>query len=339
MLSHRKPPKDHLGIAILISLLLHIPLWTELADWLETTPEVSQQEKKPLIARMVPKTNKKKKAVKPIPPPQEKGVVVRVPDPEKDVPPPPKANALARKNQKVKKEVKSRRRMTSTKPPRRGNKNVKKESNVQSAQSDRVDPTKMKKEKRKESAKRAPKNIPSSDVGRISKGQASKLPPHPSLLLPATNQEFAIANIQAQSARLYADDALRHVKEEGKETLLNTREFRYWQFFDRVKQRVRQNWNPGAEYRRRDPTGRLYGVSDRYTVLRITLNPAGNIERIGIVKKAGADFLDEEAWRAFRAAGPFPNPPEGLIGEDGRITFEFGFLFEISSGPKFFWKR
>ena len=338
MVRGNRQRKDHLAIALVISLLLHIPVWMELAGWLDTKPVVSTSEKKPMIARLVRKTPKK--IVKKTPPTEEPdGVVVRIPEPEKDVPPPKKAKALAQKNQRVKKEVKTKRKASSSKPPRRGKKNVPKESNLQSAQSKSVDPTKMQKEKKRESMKTAPKDLPSSEVGRLSKSKVSKLPPHPSLLLPATSQEFAVANIQAQSARMYADDALMHLKEEGEETLLNTREFRYWQFFDRVKERVRQNWNPGAEYRRRDPTGRLYGVSDRYTLLRITLNPAGNIERIGIVRKAGAEFLDEEAWRAFRAAGPFPNPPEGLIGEDGRITFEFGFLFEISSGPKFFWKR
>jgi len=197
----------------------------------------------------------------------------------------------------------------------------------------------MKEPKEAKRNKPVPKNVPLADVGSIPKASPSRLPAHPSLLLPATNQKFAMANIQTQSLRTTSDDALLHVEDEGAQTMLNAREFRYWQFFDRVKSKVRENWSPGREYRRRDPTGRLYGVADRYTLLRVTLNPSGDIERIGVVKKAGADFLDEEAWRAFRAAGPFPNPPKGLVGEDGRITFEFGFLFEISSGPKFFWKR
>jgi hypothetical protein len=44
-------------------------------------------------------------------------------------------------------------------------------------------------------------------------------------------------------------------------------------------------------------------------------------------------FLDDEAIAAFREASPFPNPPQGLLDETGRIRFQFGFFFEIGDRP------
>jgi outer membrane biosynthesis protein TonB len=51
-----------------------------------------------------------------------------------------------------------------------------------------------------------------------------------------------------------------------------------------------------------------------------------------VIRGSGVDFLDDEAIRAFTAAAPFPNPPSVLRGDDGNITFNFGFYFEIDGG-------
>ena len=41
----------------------------------------------------------------------------------------------------------------------------------------------------------------------------------------------------------------------------------------------------------------------------------------------------------MNVAGPFNNPPEGLV-KDGAIRFEFGFFFEITAGKyRFNWRR
>ena len=34
---------------------------------------------------------------------------------------------------------------------------------------------------------------------------------------------------------------------------------------------------------------------------------------------SGNDPLDDAVVRAFRVAGPFPNPPDGLVAKDGRV--------------------
>ena len=123
---------------------------------------------------------------------------------------------------------------------------------------------------------------------------------------------------------------------EGKKTLLNTKRWKFSSFFNRVKRAVAQQWKPGRVYRRHDPTGNIYGFRSRLTVLKVTLDSEGNIKKVLIKKPCGLGFLDDEAVRAFKAAGPFPNPPSRLIDKKTqKIVFSFGFMFEITRGPSF----
>lgn len=118
--------------------------------------------------------------------------------------------------------------------------------------------------------------------------------------------------------------------EDGPETQLNTREYKYAWFFNRVKNQVQQRWRPGQAYRRRDPYGRVHGRKDRVTIVEVTLNKQGGLEDIFIQRDSGVAFLDEVAIQAFRQAQPFPNPPAGLQGDDGLITFKFMFYLELN---------
>lgn len=137
-----------------------------------------------------------------------------------------------------------------------------------------------------------------------------------------------------------SDDAFLGVDREGDTTLVNSRSFKYWDFFQRVKERVRQEWDPGTAYRARDPTGTAYGARDRLTVLGVVLDADGRVQRIEVVRESGLSFLDDEAVRAFREAAPFLNPPAGLADEKGRIAFHFGFILDLtSSRSRFFWQR
>jgi TonB family protein len=131
------------------------------------------------------------------------------------------------------------------------------------------------------------------------------------------------------------NDYLKDVA-DGRQTLLNSKRWRFASFFNRVKRQVAQNWHPDVVYRRRDPQGNVYGFKDRLTILRVRLSPEGKLRDLHLEKACGVGFLDDEAISAFRAAEPFPNPPKGLVDkETGMISFRFGFLFEISRRPNF----
>lgn len=142
--------------------------------------------------------------------------------------------------------------------------------------------------------------------------------------------------------RIAGGPAPDHVEgvEEGEGTFLNTREWKYASFFNRVKRNVSLTWDPMREMRRRDPTGQIYAFKDRYTLLTVVLDDRGQLADVWVERSSGVDFLDREAIAAFERAQPFPNPPRGLVDERGEIRFQFGFYIESGrSGFRLFRTR
>jgi TonB family protein len=131
-------------------------------------------------------------------------------------------------------------------------------------------------------------------------------------------------------------DSLANV-EDGEETALNSKKWRFASFFNRVKRQVAEHWHPEESYRQRDPTGMIYGKRNRYTELRIQLKPDGRLGNVAVYQPSGLDFLDDEAIEAFKQAAPFPNPPRQLIEANGLINFGFGFLFDLNGPPEMRW--
>ena len=266
------------------------------------------------------------------------GQVVDLPEPPEPVEPPKDARFLNKVDTRTEKETKAR-PSPRTKDKRAGRARVEKPSQVQSERAKSSEPTQAPEPQEEMELPEPREPSHPTEIGERAADEQKDPGKERRLLLPATSRANALANLQALAGETRSDDALMDV-EEGDETHLNSRKFRYWDFFNRVKDRVREHWRPQDVYRRRDPNGRIYGVQDRLTVLTVTLDDSGALQRVVTVKDSGADFLDEEARRAFQAASPFPNPPVGLLDEAGQITFQFGFLFEISTGrQRWFWKR
>lgn len=125
--------------------------------------------------------------------------------------------------------------------------------------------------------------------------------------------------------------------EEGDETALSSKRWVYASFFNRMKRQVAQNWDPQTVWRRNDPQGTVYGFKSRVTEVRVSLSPKGELAKIVVTQPSGVTELDDEAVRAFHASAPFPNPPDGLVGKEGLITFAFSFYFEIGA-PRTSWR-
>jgi TonB family protein len=132
------------------------------------------------------------------------------------------------------------------------------------------------------------------------------------------------------------EDALPQV-DDGDDTALNAKKWRFASFFNRVKRQVAEHWHPEEVYRQSDPTGMIYGRKNRYTSLRIQLKPDGRLNKIAIEQPSGLDFLDDTAIEAFKEAAPFPNPPYQLIESNGLINFGFGFLFDLNGPAEMRW--
>ena len=118
--------------------------------------------------------------------------------------------------------------------------------------------------------------------------------------------------------------------EEGAGTYLNTREWKYSSFFNRIKQTVGRFWDPNSVANQRDPTHEIFLYKDRFTLVSVILDSQGSLKDVVVDKSSGVDFLDREALAAFRRAQPFPNPPPGLLNAAGEIRFGFGFYLETN---------
>ncbi len=133
-------------------------------------------------------------------------------------------------------------------------------------------------------------------------------------------------------------DALKDI-DDGDETALNSKKWRFASFFNRVKKQVAEHWHPEEVYRRRDPTGAVYGHQNRYTLVRVQIRPDGTLANVSLEQPSGLEFLDDEAIEAFRQAQPFPNPPRQLIERSGLINFGLGFLLDLNGATKMRWFR
>lgn len=154
------------------------------------------------------------------------------------------------------------------------------------------------------------------------KGAAGK----PLILTPSAN---VLSSLRGSPAPDHLEDV-----EEGDGTFLNTREWKYAGFMNRVKQSVVRHWDPVSTWVIRDPTGEIYGNRDRATGVHVTLDANGVLEAVKVQHSSGVDFFDEAAVAAFRDAQPFPNPPGGMLDEDGKVRFTFGFYVGMDHRPR-----
>lgn len=124
-----------------------------------------------------------------------------------------------------------------------------------------------------------------------------------------------------------ASDYLPDV-EEGEETFLNSREFRYAYYFNQVKRGIAAQWNPHRVLE----TTREAVPAESLTQLLLVIGKDGRVESAEMIRSSGVASLDQEAARAVRAAGPYPAPPAGVLDQDGRLRFPFGFAVLAGTG-------
>ncbi|MEK6773413.1 MAG: energy transducer TonB [Bdellovibrionota bacterium] len=127
-----------------------------------------------------------------------------------------------------------------------------------------------------------------------------------------------------------SQDYLKNI-DPGLETLLNTKEFKYYTYFNRIRRQLSQYWEP--KVREKLSTMFRQGRSiasdqDKVTKLLIFLSPTGQLVKVQILSDSGVKDLDEAAIEAFRMAAPFPNPPKGIVDPDGTVKIRWDFILE-----------
>lgn len=120
--------------------------------------------------------------------------------------------------------------------------------------------------------------------------------------------------------------------DRGLETLLNTREFKYYSYYNRIRRQLAQHW----EGKVREKLSKMYKErrapaslnEDKTTKIIVVLNSTGTLVKVQIIGDSGVRDLDDAAVEAFRAAAPFPNPPRGIIEQDGTVKIRWDFVLE-----------
>lgn len=128
-----------------------------------------------------------------------------------------------------------------------------------------------------------------------------------------------------------ATDKLQNVEQTLK-TALNTKEYKYYGYYQRIKTQLNQWWQPEVKEKvsRLMTQGRTIASdsNNKVTKLIIVLNDAGTLVKVQVIGESGVRDLDEAAVEAFRQAAPFPNPPKGMVENDGTIRIRWDFVVE-----------
>jgi TonB family protein len=127
-----------------------------------------------------------------------------------------------------------------------------------------------------------------------------------------------------------SNDYLKDI-ETGNETVLNSREFKYFTYYSRIRRQLSQHWEPKVKEKmsRMFKQGRkIASDQDHITKLLIFLNERGQLVKVQVLGESGVRDLDDAATDAFRSAAPFPNPPRGIIEADGMVKIRWDFVLE-----------
>ncbi len=141
------------------------------------------------------------------------------------------------------------------------------------------------------------------------------------------------ANSGRRGQASQTDDHLKNVA-VGIETVLNSREFLYYAYYSRIKEKIRQHWGTKirAKIQKLIQGGRsIASNNDRITKVIIVLNKRGTLVGVKVLGKSGIRDLDDAAVEAFREAAPFPNPPRGMVERDGTVKIHWDFILEAKN--------
>lgn len=145
----------------------------------------------------------------------------------------------------------------------------------------------------------------------------------------AREQQVAASQGAEANPGAATNDYLKDAK-EGDRTMLSTREFVYFGYYQRIRKRLEVAWNS-----RLRSTLETYGVGrqlasnqDYVTGVIVVLDRFGQITAVQVLRRSGAHDLDQAAVDAFNSAGPFPDPPSGLIDDKGEIRIRWDFILQ-----------
>jgi outer membrane biosynthesis protein TonB len=117
------------------------------------------------------------------------------------------------------------------------------------------------------------------------------------------------------------------LEKRGDKVAVNAREFIYAGYLNRIKRLVNYYWKQNVDNL---PSSVRLAKPRYFTEIKAILNADGALELIEVTHESGSSEMDNCVEAAFKLAGPFPNPPEGLIAKDGRVYLpDMGFTVTL----------
>ena len=111
---------------------------------------------------------------------------------------------------------------------------------------------------------------------------------------------------------------------------LNAQKIQFAGYLNRIRRLVNFYWNQNLANLPASAQARLNRPAYE-TLVNVILDDAGALESIEVTRTSGSKPLDAAVVRAFRIAGPFPNPPIQLVAPDGRVYLP-DFDFNVQMG-------
>lgn len=180
-------------------------------------------------------------------------------------------------------------------------------------------------------AQKTAKAQTSAKEAKVSLAALGQVKVHKSIAPKKAEKELSslgLANGRAGQAGLARNNDYVEDIPLGDMTKLNTVEFKYYGFYHRIKQRLEQHWGRTLQEKAQTMVKRgraPASTEDRITALSITLDNFGRIVDIELRSSSGISEFDEAAIDSFNKAGPFPNPPQGMM-VNGKAKIEWGFV-------------
>ena len=119
----------------------------------------------------------------------------------------------------------------------------------------------------------------------------------------------------------------RLLEERSNRTQLNAHAYKYASYMNQIRRLVNFFWQQNLD----NLSGPLH--KNRYeTVVSVEISENGELLSIEILAESGNTNVDQCVTKAFKAAGPFPAPPELLVKNGTVILPDFGFELQVGGG-------
>lgn len=156
------------------------------------------------------------------------------------------------------------------------------------------------------------------------------------ILTPKQLENLSLKDLSVKNGDVASNDSVDKDVSSGARTVLSTREFRYFSYYQRIRDLLRQHWGPNVQSKlmRLWQMGKVVDAEEWTTQLHILLDQTGRVQKIAKISGCGIADIDSAAVEAFQRAGPFPNPPKGLLDEDGFVRINWSFVLTTEASPR-----